>query len=633
MDLPDLSLTPEHTMLQPEDLFNEDFISLKDMDYELARKVPGAIYSSERKAIILPRPTGRAAMVALALQPGIAINHPELVALRDTQIKDITPVDHATRLQLHIDAPVVHQLLLDQGYDWLEFHHEVNTPVTFQRPCVAGDCPLPDPLPHACGKCYEEKWPNQDTDLGYAAAILQRHHGFQLGWSRGYGKTLGTAALIEANHYRSVVVSPPNSAKFDTWVRELEHYLPSHEIVVMGNKGPEHRTEVLANCQRLYAAKTAFVLVLHHEALALVAGKKARDSGKGSTIKDGWKRLRIQWDLKVIDESHKLKTAGKIAGSQFHRAACKIPADNALALTGSLFENSWEEQYGTLHFLFPNRYQNPWDDWNLRHLDYVDGYGKVYVGILEGHDELMREELGVFTLVREKVDQSIHSEIRVELSPGQRKAYDDLVDTMLARLEDDTLVFAEAGVVQLTRLRQVAAGLDLLSNEVKDSSKINATVARIQECFMDDFFVATWHKAGAYSLADRLEELGYPVFVVTGDVADGERNRRLKASRDAVIERPQGRKRVGWKSVVVIGTIATLGESINLQHLNHVITVELSFNPALNRQVVDRVDRTGQTRIVYHDNVVAIGTVDETVVLPRLATKNAMRAMLLGRSA
>jgi SNF2 family DNA or RNA helicase len=477
------------------------------------------------------------------------------------------------------------------------------------------------------GGWYGGVWPRQDTDLGYAAAILQRHHGFQLGWSRGLGKTLGTAAIIEANAYNFVVVAVPNAAKQDTWVRELERRLPTHQLVVMGNGSPEKRKDVLKRCQELYAAGERFVLIIHHEALALVAGKKARPSGKGMTILDGWKRLKIRWDLKVVDESHKLKTAGKIAGSQFHRAACKVPADNALALTGSIYENSWEEMYGTLHFLYPTRYTDPWESWNNRHLEYVEGYGKVFVGILEGHDELMRQELGVFTIIREKRDRAQHERLYVELSDGQRRAYDDLVETMLARLDDDTLVFAEAGVVQLMRLRQIATGLDLLTEELHDSSKIERTVERIQQFPEHDFFIATWHRAAAYATADLLEALGYPTFVVTGDVTNAERTRRIAAAREAATQRGAG------QSVIVIGTIATLGESINLQFLNHVIRVELSFVPALNRQVVDRVDRTGQEREVYCDDIIAKGTVDETVVLPNLANKNAMRALLLGREA
>lgn len=608
MDLPDLSSSPDRKG-QVVDLSDElDPIILADMDYNLARAVPGAIYSSEHHAMIIPVPTARAAIVALALQPALMNTHPELVELRDTATQDVHIVDYATQLQIPIDAPVVHQTLLDAGHDWLEFDHEVNRPV----PIKTGDVP-------------DELWPRQDTDLGYAAAILNKHHGFLMGWTRGGGKTLGTAALIEANHYRSVLVASPNSAKFDTWLRELELRLPSHHILVLGNT-PVKRAGALKLAKELHDQGHPFVLVVHHEALAIVAGKKSRPSDKGVTILDGWKKLKIQWDLKVVDESHRLKSSGR-NGSQFHRAACKVPADNALALTGSLYENSWEELYGTLHFLFPGRYSNHWEDWNNRHLEYIDGYGKVFVGILEGHADPMGQELGVFTVIREKWDRTIHSEILVELSPAQRRAYDEMVEDMLTKLDDDTFVYAEVGVVQLTRLRQIAAGLDLLSNEISDSTKLDAAIAKIKKHPDHDFFVAVWHKAAAFSLADRLHAEGIPAFTITGDTPVAERTRMIAAARKLA-----GTARAG-APVVVIGTISTMGESVNLQYLNHVIRVELSFNPAVNRQVVDRVDRTGQEREVFCDDIIAKNTVDQSVVVPQLANKDAMRALFLGRGA
>lgn len=636
--LPDLPNLP--TAAPTEAVLDIEPIALDEMDYTLAKAVPGATYSRELHCMVLNFPTARAATVALALKPALAVTHPELVELRDSVIRDVKPVDYATPLQIHVDAPRVHQTLLDDGHDWLVFDREVNEPTTFSRHAPQdGQYPYDfapsvfSPGPPA--QWFEEVWPNQDTDLGYAAAILRRDHAFQLGWTRGGGKTLGTAALIEANDYKSVLVAAPNNAKFDTWVRELEKRLHWYTILVMGNKGPAHRDAVLANAKGLHDAGEPFVLIIHHEAVALVAGKKDRKASSGKTILDGWKKLKITWDLFAVDESHRLKSSGT-RGSQFHRASCKVPSENRLALTGSLYENSWEEMYGPVHFLLPDRYHSKWESWNNRFLDFVEGYGKIFVGILPGKEQALREELGVFTLVREKRDRSIHEKILVDLSRAQRRAYDDMANTMLAHLPDDTFVFGEAGVVQMMRLRQIATGLDLLSNKVTDSSKIDAAMKRIRKFPDHDFFVATWHKAAAYSLAEQLEARGYPVFVVTGDIERKERDARIADARAQTAARHSAMHVDGLnlgQPVIVIGTIATLGESINLQFLNHVIRLQLSDNPALNRQVVDRVDRTGQTREVLCDDIIARNTIEETEQLPRLANKDAFRALLFGRGA
>jgi SNF2 family DNA or RNA helicase len=81
----------------------------------------------------------------------------------------------------------------------------------------------------------------------------------------------------------------------------------------------------------------------------------------------------------------------------------------------------------------------------------------------------------------------------------------------------------------------------------------------------------------------------------------------------------------------MIGSIATMGESVNLQRANRVIRIELSFNPALNQQAVDRCDRQGQERTVYCHDIVARNTVDTAVVEPTLGNKEALRAVVFGQ--
>jgi len=568
-------------------------ISLKGLDYTKARAIPGAIYSSEHKGIILPVVTPRAAIVALALFPGLGADYPELIEARESLMADVRPTDYATPLGIEIDAPYVHQTLLEDGHDWLEFDD---------------------------GRVHGEL-PTQSTDLGYAAAILRKHGAFYLGWARGKGKTLGTAAIIEANGYKSVLIAVPNTAKQDVWLRELRKRNERHELIVLGNT-PAARERALAKADDFDAAGVPFILVVHHESLALIAGTKPRPSGKGKTVLDGWKKLGIKWDLMAFDEAHRLKSAGR-NGSLLHRAALKVPAEHRLALGGSFFENNWEEPYGPLHWLYPNRYSTR-DDWDGRFLDYADGgYGRVLVGVQQGKEQDMRDELGVFLIIREKDDLSVANTVEVELSPGQLVAYHELQNDFVTQLEDGTAVLAQSGVVMLTRLRQVATGLDTLG-KVSDSSKIDAATQLIRDNRDDDFFVACWYKASAYALAERLRGMA-AVSVITGDVPQNKRSEIIEATRAVVgtINEP----------VVLIGTIPTLGESANLQHLNHVVRLDRSFNPALNRQVVDRCDRTGQERQVYLTDIVAKDTVDELVVMPNLANKDAFRALILGRGA
>jgi SNF2 family DNA or RNA helicase len=595
MDLPDMTFAPAVPEYQPARNPYEGALELQPhMDYKLARAVPGAVYSPQHKKVVLPMPTPRAAIVALALKPSLGLIYPELEELRDSLIADIRPTDYATQLGIRIDAPLVEQRLHDLGSDWMTF----------------------------------EDGGNQATDLGYAAAILNKHGAFYLAWARGLGKTLGTAALIEANEYNRVLVAAPNTSKVDTWKRELETFLPTHQVFIM----PNNKVKRERLLERIKAGRmpSRYVLVTHHESLAIIAGRKDRPSGHGKTVLDGWRKLKITWDLFAVDEGHRLANDG----AQLHRAAFKVPRRHALVLSGSVYQNNWEELFGPLHFMYPQRYARKWEDWNLRHFEYVQGYAKVWVGILPDHDQAIRDELGVFMIVREKTSKAVSARIDVDLRPAQRRAYDELVDDYVTQLDDGTAILAEAGVAMLTRLRQVATGLELLTHRLADSSKLDAAVEKILKYPGDDYFVAVWYKASAYALRDRLAEYGINAWIITGDVDMKARAPIIEQTREAVKGRyfhhpPEAH----GTPVVLIGTIPTLGESVNLQHLNHVIRIDRSWNPALNRQVVDRVDRTGQTRTVYLDDIVAKDTVDELVVMPNLANKDAFRAMVLGRPA
>ena len=586
--LPNLA-APQRTTYRKSALVDAA-IRLGHLDYTKARAIPGAIYSSEHKQVILPAVTPRAAIVALALFPQLGDDYPELIEARESLLQDVSPTDYATPLGLRVHAPDVEDSLLDDGHAWLDFGEGAS----------------------------------QATDLGYAAAALNKYGAFYLGWARGYGKTLGTCALIEANDYERVLIVVPNTAKQDVWMRELQKRgtAYTHRIIVLPNE-KRKREETL---ERVAEHEGPLVLVVHHEALALVAGTKKRASGRGKAILDGWKRLGT-WDLMAIDEAHRLKSSGR-NGSLFHRAALKVPNRHRLALSGSVYENNWEEIYGVLRWLLPSHYATK-ADWTGRYLDYVDGgYGRICVGVLPGREQAMRDELGAFLIVREKEPKAVELKVHVDLHPPQRKAYDELRETYATMLDDGTAVISQVGAPMLNRLRQLSSGLDTLGREVTDSSKLDAAMQVISDYEdFDDFFVATWYKATAYSLEQRLREHGYDwVFVITGNVPQKRRTEIIQRSRvEAGIDQPQ--------PVILIGTIPTLGESANLQHLNHVIRIDRSFNPALNRQVVDRCDRTGQERTVRLTDIIAKDTVDEFVVAPNLANKDAFRALILGRPA
>lgn len=535
-----------------------------------ARAVPGSWFE-KGLGWVIEDPTPRSAAVALKLFPKLISAHPELLAVREQLAQDVRPIDMATEYGYCIPAERVRERLADEDKNFYRF---------------------------------------QEIDLGYLGAVLQTHGAAYLGWDRGMGKTLGTCALIdELNPQRTLIVCP-NTAKQSVWAAELEQWCPwlwGSTLILPNEK--RKRERVMDLVHRWDATLNGpMVLVIHYEAINVIAKERAQ--------KNGWKRYG-EWDLVVADEAHRISNPA----AQMSRQLKRIPSKRRLALSGSVIQNHAEEMFSQLQWLFPDRYSSKWRDWNDRYLDYVDsGYANVCVGVRIEKLAELRDELGRFMVYRRKEDEldlpkRVEETRLIDLSPRQRAAYDELAATSIAELDSGEILKTTDALVLLTRLRQIATGLDLVSGELSDSSKQDLAVELIEDNPDEAFVVFSWYKRACESLAQRLGEEN--CFVVTGDIRPHD--------RATAIERFQcGARRV------FIGTISTLGESVTLHRANNAIFLDRSWNPAANQQAEDRIYRIGQERPVTITHIVARDTVDETNVLPALIDKQALRRMILG---
>ena len=537
-----------------------------------AQAVPGAFYDREAHGWVVDDPTPRAAAATLKLFPALGNEHPWLREVRDSLAMDVRPIDYASQYGFEIHAPVIERRLA-QRYPGAELFG-------FQR-----------------------------IDLGYLSEVIRTHGAGYLGWERGLGKTLGAAAIVENQQLSKVLVVAPNTAKQAVWGDDLAWWLPNHEVIVLRNPKAQ-REEDLARTRELIRDQIDFVLVVHYEAVAVIA--------KMRSANNGWKPLGT-WDIVISDEAHRIKNKK----AQQSRQIKRIPTDRKLALSGTILSNHAAELYSQLNWLFPERYSNEYRDWDDRYIDYIDGgYGRLAIGVRVERIAELRDELGRFMVYRRKEDEldlppKTHESRRVTLSPAQRKAYDELEQESLTRLDDGSILKAADGLALLSRLRQVASGLDTVSGELSDSSKLDLAVEMIKDNPDEGFVVFSWWVAQAEALAERLAADGIESFVVTGKVP--------APARADYIERYQAGERQ-----VFIGTIGTLGESVTLHRANNVIFIDKSWNPGDNDQAEDRAYRIGQLKNVTVTSIVAADTVDETHVEPILTDKDALRALILG---
>lgn len=462
-------------------------------------------------------------------------------------------------------------------------------------------------LPNMDEELRDKLYPYQGIDLAYMAARIRADGGAYLGWDRGLGKTLGAVALCDELNADRIVVVAPNSSKGTVWEPEFIKWDLKGRFKdrVFNLGGPKaKRDAILAQWDM-----DGGVLLAHYEVLRLVDWS---DYG--------------QADIVIVDEAHRLANGSASSRSpKFYKALKKIPTKYKLALSGSLIANSPEDFFGANHWLFPKTYKSKFRDWNDKYLHYVEGaFGKILIGVKADKVDAMQKELSQFITVRSKKDElpglpdRIEQTLRVDLTPGQRRVYDDLAENFIASLPTGERITVGSHLSQLTKLRQVASGLDLLGTGIADSSKLDLCLELIEDNLPHKTVVFAWHKATVTAVEDRLIAKGIGVASITGDTPMDKRTR--------LVEKFQ----TDPSCKVIVATIKTLGESVTLHAAADVIFVESSWTPTDMEQAADRVYRIGQTRHVTITNIIASGTVDESKVLPRVMDKASMKRMCMG---
>jgi superfamily II DNA or RNA helicase len=558
-----------------------------------ALAVPGAYWSREGQAYRVDNPDARAAGAIMALFPEALIEYPEIQAIRDAAHGKARPHDYATELGLRLELKNG-----DLGgitlYDW------------------------------------------QDTDGGYLKAILERDGGAHVGWDRGLGKTVVSAAFVQSLKTRRTLIVVRNDAKESVWYAHLAgHYdrngvwvkgllEDSHDIWVLPDSTQKSRQRKLLDAVEMFEGnKRPLVLIVHYQSIRTIAGDKTvqHRGGDVSTTKaggDGWDRLG-HWDLMVYDESHRLASynPNSSKNTQEGKALARLRRKHvkyALNLSGSGVMNHPDDLFGQLHFILPHIYKTKWADWNDQFVDYVKvGPRKTAIGWRLDRLADLHKELGVFMVYRSKEEvfdlpPLIHQDIELPMLPAQQRAYDQMLEEFWALVEGGGLI-ATSAMDQLNKLRQIATAWPDLP-----SAKLEFAVNEIEESPDDQFAVFTWYKRPGRLLADRL---GDQAVVVDGDVSKKDRVANLAAH-----ERGDAR--------VLIGSIATIGESLNFQYCHEAIRLDRAWNPGVNDQTRDRLYRNGQQARVTFRDLWTPNSVDTLRVRPNLMSKESLRKALYG---
>jgi superfamily II DNA or RNA helicase len=401
----------------------------------------------------------------------------------------------------------------------------------------------------------------------------------------GLGKTLQVVAqLLHRKEVEgpapSLVIAPTSVTH--TWENEIARFAPELRTLRL-QSGAERAAR--------YAQIEDFDVIITSYALARLDAEQLE---------------RFNFRTLILDEAQNAKNPS----SQIAKVVRNLRADHRLALTGTPVENSLRDLWSIFAFVEPGllgseasfrrRFENP---------------------IAEGDEHAahqLRSRLEPFVLRRTKEDvarelpERTEQIIECDLSPLQRRLYRGIAEAarrdVIAHIDGEGMEGATVHVLAaLTRLRQVCAHPGLIVPEYIDepdaSGKFDAFLETVEDVLSGGHKVlvfsafASMLKIMRGALSKREVPLGY----LDGSTKD--RDRQAEVERFMSAGGPP----------VFLCSLKAGGVGLTLTAADYVILYDPWWNPAVERQAIDRTHRIGQTRPVTAYRMVTAGSVEEKI--------------------
>ena len=310
----------------------------------------------------------------------------------------------------------------------------------------------------------------------------------------------------------------------------------------------------------------------------------------------------------ILDEAQNAKNPS----SQIAKVVRGLRADHRLALTGTPVENSLRDLWSIFAFCEPGllgteasfrrRFENP---------------------IAEGDEKaasVLRSRLEPFVLRRTKEDvarelpERTEVVIECDLSPIQRRLYRGIAEAarrdVLGKLDESGGGLEGASVhvlAALTRLRQVCAHPGLIVpqyiDEPEASGKFDAFIETVEEVLSGGHRVLVFSAFASMLKIIRaaMDKRGIAYGYLDGSTKD--RDRQTEVENFMAPDGPP----------VFLCSLKAGGVGLTLTAADYVILYDPWWNPAVERQAIDRTHRIGQTRPVTAYRMVTAGSVEEKI--------------------
>ncbi len=435
--------------------------------------------------------------------------------------------------------------------------------------------------------------PYQRTGYGWLRALSDTGFGGALADDMGLGKTVQALALLAHRHLEagcdrpSLLVAP--TSLLGNWRREAARFTPDLKLLVL--HGPDRRAR-FAEIPKHHLIVTTYPLVNRDHADIFVHS----------------------YDLAILDEAQAVKNPAAAMAKRIR----EIDARMRLALTGTPMENNLQELWALYDWLIPGLL---WD-----RKEFAAKYRRP---IEQQGDRARQRELSIrlkpFLLRRTKEEvasdlppKTVIDEF-IALESGQAALYESIRTAMDVRVRE---AIASRGLAAsritildaLLKLRQACGDPGLVKLAAARKVTESAKRARLLELLEE--LVAEGRKVLVFSqfvemlrlIEADLATRGWDYALLHGQTRD----------RDAEIEKFHS----GQTNLFLISLKAG-GVGLNLTAADTVILYDPWWNPAVERQAMDRAHRIGQDKPVFVYRLIAENTV-ETAIQNMQARKQAL---------
>lgn len=439
----------------------------------------------------------------------------------------------------------------------------------------------------------EPRWQNQEEAFQFA--LGRPSVMFNMGMGTGKTRTAIDVAFAREDVHKILVVCPKSILVDKVWEKNLQKFHPEDHweciSLIDGTIIKKAQDVTIDVILADHADRKVFVVVNYDIVWRADLGDALR---------------RVGFDLVILDESHRAKSAGSKVSKYLHLLGKHIPYK--MCLSGTPMANSPLDVYGQYRFLDPTIFGTRYDNFKERYAVLGGPERRFIVGFKNLKELDSKFDSIAYTCKMSDIREEL--KLPPELPPIERGIYLSKKDmNALKELKKEFMAEYEQGVVAvknvlgvILRQQQITSGFCMMKDGPNQPERMQELNTVKKDQLVED-------------LQDISPKASVVVFCVFRHDLDAVHVAAREAKRDVFEVSGTVNELEVWrthKGAVLAVQVQAGAEGIDLTLANHAIYFSL---PALSiyEQSRARLYRPNQTRPVSFIHYLARGTIDELI--------------------